>query len=83
MHSFRPLRISSAYWGAEKIEKTDFNLSVDLIDNFDVPDIISSSPKLKLYLQNAINSGKDRFQTIIFFTGTATDNDDSADYWGY
>ena len=35
------------------------------------------------FVQNAITDGKYRFQVILFFTGKATDNDNTVDIWTY
>ena len=80
---FVPLWISSVNWEPGPIVAGDFYLSGDPIQNFNTPNFTSDSPKLKLYLQNAINSGRDRFQIMMFFTGMATDNDSSFDFWDY
>ncbi|MBA7581793.1 hypothetical protein ES708_23704 [subsurface metagenome] len=80
---FVPLWISSVSWEPGPIVLNDFYLSGDPIQNFSTPSFISDSPKLKLYLQNAINSGRERFQVMMFFTGMATDNDNSFDFWDY
>jgi len=80
---FVPLWISSVSWEPGPIVLNDFYLSGDPIQNFSTPSFISDSPKLKLYLQNAINNGRERFQIMMFFTGMATDNDNSFDFWDY
>jgi hypothetical protein len=81
--SFTPLWVSSTYWGKESIGSGDYNIANNPIQNFSTPDFTCDSPKLKLYLQNAITDGKERFQIIIFFTGMATDNDNNQDLWSY
>ena len=81
--AFTPLWISSVDWGSGSIIWDDFNLSGDPIDNFSLSSFVCDSPKLKLYLQNAINGGRDRFQIMIFFSGMASDGDGFSDIWGY
>jgi len=81
---FTPLWISSVNWEPGPIVSPgDYNLSGDLIDNFSLSSFICDSPNLRLYLQNAINGGRDRFQIMMFFTGLASDADGLSDYWGY
>ena len=80
---FTPLWVSSVSWEPGPIIPADFNLSGDPIQSFSTPNFTCSASQLKLYLQNAINSGRDRFQIMMFFTGMATDNDNLRDYWAY
>jgi hypothetical protein len=81
--SFAPLWVSSTYWGKESIGSGDYNINSDPIKNFNTPNFTYHDSKLKIYLQNAITSGKERFQIVIFFTGMATDNDNNQDLWSY
>jgi hypothetical protein len=55
-----------------------FNLLLAIYHNF-----ICTSPELKNEIHKAINDGKQRFQIMMFFTGMATDNDNSFDYTYY
>lgn len=81
---FVPLWISSVSWEPGPIVINDFYLSGDPIQNFSsAGSLMCDSSKLKLYLQNAINGGRNRFQIMMFFTGMATDNDNSFDYTYY
>jgi len=81
--SFVPVWVSSAYWGSEPIESGDYNITNDPIKNFSTSNFTCYDSKLKTYLQNAITDGNERFQIIIFFTGKATDNDNTIDIWTY
>jgi hypothetical protein len=81
--SFTPLWVSSTYWGKESIGSGDYNINSDPIENFNTSSFTCNDSKLKIYLQNAITNGKERFQVVIFFTGMATDNDNNQDTWRY
>jgi len=82
--SFVPLWVSSTYWGKRSIGTAgDYNINSDPIENFSTPNFTYHDSKLKIYLKNAITSGKERFQIVIFFTGMATDNDNNQDLWSY
>lgn len=80
---FIPLWVSSANWEPGNIVLDDFNIPVDLIQEFSTLSFICDSPNLKSYIQDAINSGRDRFQVVLFFNGMATDNDNDYDIWEY
>ncbi len=81
--SFVPLWISSVNWGSGVIVPGDYNLTGDPIQSFTNHSFTCNSPELKLYLQNAIDSSRARFQIMIFFTGMATDNNNDHDLWRY
>lgn len=81
--NFLPLGLFSVYWGDRHIEITDFYITGDSIESFTVPNFICSHSNLRQYIQNAIDSGKPRFQVMIHFTGLETDNDSVKDTWGY
>ncbi|MES0341452.1 MAG: putative Ig domain-containing protein [Candidatus Humimicrobiaceae bacterium] len=81
--AFTPLWISSVNWEPGPIVPADFNLSGDLIQSFSTPGFTCNVSNLTLYLQNAINGGRDRFQIMLFFTGMMSDSDGSFDIWGY
>jgi hypothetical protein len=80
---FRPLWVASAFWGPRPLFSTDYRLSSEPIDNFNAANFMTSNPKLKIQIQNAINMDRDRFQIILYFTSMETDNDGMADYWKY
>jgi hypothetical protein len=82
---FVPLRIHAVNWeaGEDYIVFSDFNLVGAYIQSFSTSSFTCDDPQLKHYIQNAIDAGRSRFQIMIFFTGMATDSDDTADYWGY
>jgi hypothetical protein len=81
---FVPLWIHAVNWqaGADQIEYNDFNLVGASIQSFSTPNFVCDSPKLKHYIQNAIDAGRGRFQIMLFFTG-ATDNNNAPDLWEY
>jgi len=81
--AFCPLWVVSVNWEPGPITIGDFNLSGDPIASFYSPDFSTDTDKLKIYLQNAINSGRDRFQLMFLFTGMLSDSDNSSDTWGY
>jgi hypothetical protein len=81
--SFRPLWVVSVNWEPGHIMTGDFNLTGDPIDNFSTASFSTDTDKLRIYLQNAIDSGRDRFQLMFLFTGMLSDGDNFADYWGY
>jgi hypothetical protein len=80
---FLPLWIGAVSWEPGNLEQNDYDLPVSPIESYIASNFLTSAPKLKLYLQNAIDAGNDRFQLVMFFTGMAADNDNNADYWGY
>ena len=81
--NFLPLGLFSVYWGDRKIEVTDFYITGDSIESFTAPNFTCSHSNLRQYIQNAIDSGKPRFQVMIHFTGLETDNDSVKDTWSY
>jgi hypothetical protein len=80
---FRPLWVTSVNWEPGHITSSDFNLSGDPIASFTTPSFSTSTSKLKIYLQNAIDSGRDRFQLMFMFTGMLSDSDSFSDNWAY
>jgi hypothetical protein len=83
LSNFKPFLVSSVKWEPGAIVVGDFNLPQDTIGVYNHPDINCTNINLEQYLQNAIDSGRSRFQLMLFFTGMATDNDGSDDYWEY
>jgi hypothetical protein len=79
----RPLWVVSVNWEPGHIIPGDFNLPGDPIDNFNTASFSTGTDKLRIYLQNAIDSGRDRFQLMLLFTGMLSDNDNFSDYWAY
>jgi hypothetical protein len=77
------LWIHSLWWGAEPINQGDFMKSGVVIDEYTSPSITCNAAKLKQEIQKAIDEGQSRFQIRIQFGGAYTDDDDSADGWGY
>jgi hypothetical protein len=75
--------INIVEWGAEPITQNDFNLIGNAVQSFTVPGIACTASSLKSGLQNAINSGKSRFQIRVHFSGPYTDNDSTKDGWEY
>jgi len=80
---FRPLWVTSVNWEPGHIANGDFDLSGDPIASFHSPDFSTDTDKLRIYLQNAIDSGRDRFQLMFLFTGMLSDGDGTFDCWGY
>jgi len=83
---FVPLLIAWISWEPGIINTNDFNLGSNAITNVSSQNFtigLSSAPKLRQYIQEAINGGKDRFQLVFYFTGMASDNDNANDYWLY
>ena len=77
------LWINIVEWGAEPITQNDFNLIGDAVQSFTSPGIACTASSLRSGLQNAINSGKSRFQVRIHFSGPYTNNDSTKDGWEY
>ena len=75
--------LNAADWGAEPITQSDFNLPGIAIQSFTSPDITCNADKLKSEIQNAINSGKVRFQIRVHFAGPYTNNNSAKDGWEY
>jgi hypothetical protein len=81
--SFCPLWVVSVNWEPGHIMPGDFNLTGDPIDNFSTASFSTDTDNLRIHLQNAIDSGRDRFQLMLLFTGMLSDNDSFPDYWAY
>jgi hypothetical protein len=75
--------VASAFWGPRPLVSTDYRLSSEPLDKFTAANFMTSNPKLKIQIQNAINMDRDRFQIILYFASMETDNDSIADYWKY
>ncbi|HEX7560585.1 MAG TPA: hypothetical protein VF347_00165 [Candidatus Humimicrobiaceae bacterium] len=75
--------LNAADWGAGPIKQSDFNLPGIAIQSFTSPDITCNADKLKSEIQNAINSGKVRFQIRVHFAGPYTNNNSAKDGWEY
>jgi hypothetical protein len=75
--------LNTVDWGAEAIVQGDFNLPGTAIQSFTSPVITCNADKLKSEIQNAINSGKTRFQIRVHFAGPYTNNNSAKDGWEY
>ena len=84
-----PLYVNIVEWGTQPMIQSDFDKQgIVLNKGFDssgagAMDFSSSYNELVSYLQSAIDSGKNRFQFRIQFTGALSDNDNEADGWRY
>jgi hypothetical protein len=70
-------------WGAEPIVQNDFTLTGIAIKSFTTSNISCNTALLRSEIQNAINSGKTRFQIRVHFSGPYTDNDSTRDGWEF
>ena len=81
------LYINVTDWGAHPIEQSDFDIAgIVLSQSFPSSSngkIIYYNQDLWQQIQSAIDSGKEKFQIRIQFTGTLSDNDSNADGWRY
>jgi hypothetical protein len=75
--------INIVEWGSEPITQNDFNLIGIAVQSFTAPGITCNASSLRSGLQNAINSGKSRFQIRVHFSGPYTNNDSIKDGWEY
>jgi hypothetical protein len=75
--------LNAADWGADSIVQSDFNLPGTAIQSFISPVITCNAEKLRSEIQNAINSGKTRFQVRVHFAGPYTNNNSAKDGWEY
>lgn len=82
---FGSLALNDYYWGTRAIQLSDAGASGNLMQTFALTasTFSCSNAALKTALQNAINSGRPRFQLRIHFTGFVTDSDSQWDGWEY
>lgn len=70
-------------WGNDALELEDYFLLGTLLGTYSNPNFFSAAGLLPAKLQDAIDSGKDRFQIRISSTGLLTNNNNATDAWGY
>ena len=70
-------------WGNDPLELEDYFLLGTTLGSASGPNFIYETGNLVDYLQDAIDSGKDRFQLRIHNTGSMTNNNNTMDAWGY
>lgn len=70
-------------WGSDDLKLEDYFLLGTLPGNFTNPNFFCTNGSLAVQLQNAINSGKDRFQLRISNPGLLTNNNNTTDVWSY
>jgi hypothetical protein len=70
-------------WGNDDLELEDYFALGTTLDTYTPPDFIYASSLLKDRLQDAIDSGKDRFQIRISNPGLLTNNNNAIDAIGY
>jgi hypothetical protein len=87
---YNPLYANALYWGKRPINQSDLSTQGTIIPS-QWPDgaySVNSAFDFLYYrveqlLQNAIDTGQERFQVRIQFTGNLTDNDGVADGWRF
>ncbi len=70
-------------WGNDALELEDYFLLSTTLGSIIGPDFMVGPLIMVDYLQDAIDSGKDRFQVRIHNTGLMTNNNNAMDAWGY
>ncbi|MCK5566645.1 MAG: PKD domain-containing protein, partial [Actinomycetia bacterium] len=70
-------------WGNDALELEDYFLLSTTLGSIIGPDFMCGPLIMVDYLQDAIDSGKDRFQVRIHNTGLMTNNNNTMDAWGY
>jgi len=70
-------------WGSDNLELEDYFILGTLLHNFTNPNFFYTAGSLANKLQDAINSGKDRFQLRISNPGLLTNNNNTMDAWSY
>ena len=70
-------------WGSDNLELEDYFILGTLLHNFTNPNFFFSFGSLANELQDAIDSGKDRFQLRISNPGLLTNNNNTTDAWSY
>ena len=77
--AYGPLIIKAVYWGARVITPADYDLGGVEITNISKQNFGKSPDVLKSDLQNAVNSGSNRYQLCFYFEMDGTDGDGEAD----
>lgn len=80
---FNQLALNELYWGPRAIQNSDAFSAGNVIQLFGNSTFSCSNAALKAALQNAINTGRPRFQLRIHFTGPLTGNPGAWDGWEY
>lgn len=70
-------------WGSDDLELEDYFLLGTSLGTFTNPNFFCTYGSLAAKLQDAIDSGKDRFQLRISNTGLLTNNNNTTDVWSY
>ena len=73
------IRVEAIYWGTDLIELEDYNLQGVTLGLFNIPPFTCSSTELVNALNQAIESGHDRFQLKLSHNGLQTNHDGIAD----
>jgi len=77
------ISVETVDWGNDALELEDYFLLGTLLGTYSNPNFFSATGLLPAKLQDAIDSGKDRFQIRISSTGLLTNNNNTTDAWGY
>jgi hypothetical protein len=80
---FDELCLSEYYWGVRPLKQQDCFAPGNLIASYSIATFGCDDPALKNAIQEKIDSGLQRFQLRIYFSGPLTDNDHQADGWMY
>ena len=70
-------------WGSDNLELEDYFILGTSLGNFTNPNFFCPAGSLAPKLQDAIDSGKDRFQLRISNPGLLTNNNNTTDAWSY
>ena len=70
-------------WGSDNLELEDYFILGTSLGNFTNPNFFCPAGSVANKLQDAINSGKDRFQLRISNPGLLTNNNNTTDAWSY
>lgn len=70
-------------WGSDNLELEDYFILGTSLGTFTNPNFFYSAGSVANKLQDAINSGKDRFQMRISNPGLLTNNNNTTDAWSY
>jgi len=70
-------------WGSDNLKLEDYFLLGTSLGDFTNPNFFCTYGSLGVQLQDAIDSGKDRFQLRISNSGLLTNNNNTTDVWSY
>ena len=70
-------------WGSDNLELEDYFILGTSLGNFTNPNFFCPAGSVADKLQDAINSGKDRFQLRISNPGLLSNNNNTTDAWSY